>query len=336
MPHDENSQLSTDLTHLQAVEIEPVTLRFRDRGLEADFRRQFFRDNLANIRVAYLGGAVLFVVWGLVLRPHILAVQDKQVDLIVRYGVFIPMLLVGLAFSFTGWFERAWEWFTTWTVVAMILIWVYYVSLVQTMPPQYGYVGIILITAFTFTLIRLRFLFVVLITAAGIAAYLPYAVGAVYIVALETVLASLFLGTFALLGGVVAYRSERATRLLFLRERQLQYEHERSEGLLLNILPRAIVDRLKLGPDGRVADALDEVSVVFADAVASTAHAALTTPERFAETLDALFRRFDQIADRHRLEKIKTIGDAYMAVAGAPVPVQDHAARAASAALDMV
>jgi class 3 adenylate cyclase len=279
---------------------------------------------------------VLFVIWGLVLRPYILALQDKQVDVIVRYGVFIPMLLIGLAFSFTRWFERAWEWFTTGVVVAMILIWVYYVSLVQTMPPQYGYVGIILITAFTFTLIRLRFLFVVLITLAGIAGYLPYAVGAVYIVALETVLASLFLGTFALLGGVVAYRSERATRLLYLRERQLQYEHERSEGLLLNILPRAIVDRLKLGPDGRVADALDEVSVVFADAVASTAHAALTTPERFAETLDALFRRFDQIADRHRLEKIKTIGDAYMAVAGAPVPVQDHAARAAGAALDMV
>ena len=335
VPHDEDSQLSTDLGHLHAVEIEPATLRFRDRALEADFRRQFFRDNLPNVRLAFLGGAALFVIWGVVLRPFMLAVQDKQVDLIVRYGVFIPLLLAALALSFTRWFERAWEWFTTAMVIAIILIWVYYVSLVLTMPPEYGYVGIILITAFTYTLIRLRFVLVMLITLAGIAAYLPYAIDAVYIVGVTTALATLFLTTFALVGGVVAYRTERATRLLFLRERQLQYEHERSEGLLLNILPRAIVDRLKLGPDGRVADALDEVSVVFADAVASTAHAAITTPERFAETLDNLFRRFDEIADRHGLEKIKTIGDAYMAVAGAPVPVRDHAARAAEAARDV-
>jgi class 3 adenylate cyclase len=336
MPHDAGSELSSDLSHLETVEIEPVSLRFRDRRLEAAYRRQFFRDNLGNIRFAFLGGAVLWVIWGLVIYPYMLAVLDKRVDLILRYSVFIPLLLVGFGFSFTRWFERTWEWVTTSIVIVTILVWVYYISLVLTMPTEYGYVGLILITAFTYTLIRLRFLLVMLITVVGIAAYLPYAVDAVYILGVTTVLATLFLVTFGVLGGVVAYRTERASRVLFLRERQLQFEHERSEGLLLNILPRAIVDRLKREPDGRVADALDEVSVVFADAVDSTEHAAITTPELFAETLDRLFRRFDDIADRHGLEKIKTIGDAYMGVAGAPVPVPDHAARTAEAALEMV
>jgi adenylate cyclase len=85
-----------------------------------------------------------------------------------------------------------------------------------------------------------------------------------------------------------------------------------------------------------VAQAFDEVSVVFADAVGSTEQAARCTPEEFADALDELFRTFDEIADRHGLEKIKTIGDAYMAVAGAPVPINDHADAAVAMTLDIM
>ena len=65
--------------------------------------------------------------------------------------------------------------------------------------------------------------------------------------------------------------------------------------------------------------------MVFADAVGSTEQAARSTPEAFTDALDELFRHFDEIAARHGLEKIKTIGDAYLAVAGAPTPVTDRA-----------
>jgi class 3 adenylate cyclase len=337
MTHDGNAGVGPGYEHLEPVELSPITLRFRHPGLEAAFRKQFFRDNLGNIRFAFLGGAVLFVLWGVVLYPHLLAVADKRVDLILRYAVFIPLLLLGFAVSFTRSFERTWEWVATGVAILTILIWVYYISLVLTMPAEYGWAGLILITAFTYTLLRLRFVLVMMVTVVGIAAYMPYAVDAVYIFGVTTVLAALFLATFGVLGGVVAYRTERSIRLLFVRERQLDRERHRSDRLLLNVLPREIVERLKFEPDGaHVAEALDEVSVVFADAVDSTGHAARSTPERFAETLDQLFRRFDQIADRHGLEKIKTIGDAYMGVAGAPVPVRDHAAKAAEAALDML
>lgn len=315
----------------------PLTLQFRDRQVEAAFRADYFRHNLGNLRFGFLGGVVLWVLFGLILHRYLLARADKSFDLAMRYGVFIPLLLLGLGLSLTRAFERIWEWVVGALGVATVLAWVYYITQVLTMPVEYGYVGLILITAFTYTLLRLRFLLVLITTVVGIAAYIPYAVSAGYIFGVKTVLATLFLVTFGALGGVAAYRLERFTRLLFLREHQLARERERSDRLLLNVLPQAIVDRLKTEHDGgRIAEALDEVSVVFADAVGSTQQAARCSPEDFADTLDRLFRRFDDASDRYGLEKIKTVGDAYMAVAGAPVPMADHAAAAAEMALDVL
>jgi class 3 adenylate cyclase len=278
----------------------------------------------------------LWVSWGFLLRPHILALSDLRLDATMRYGVFIPMLIVGLGLTYTPFFRRIWEWVSFAVAVATLLLWVFYVSQVLTLPAEYGYVGVILITAFTYTLLRLRFVLVMLITAIGIGAYLPYAFTANYIVDVSLVLATLYLVSFGMLGGLAAYRMERFTRELFLRERQLDQERQRSEGLLLNILPQAIVEQLKTSSGARVAQAFDQVSVVFVDAVDSTVEAARSSPDEFAEALDALFRRFDEIADRHGLEKIKTIGDAYMAVAGAPVPMDDDAEAAVAMALDIL
>ena len=322
---------------LEPAELNPFNLRFRDPLLETAFRADYFRHNVTNLRFAFLGGILLWVLWGLLLRDHLLAVADKQFDLVTRYTVFIPLLLVGFGLSFTRLFARLWEWVICGIAIVTILVWVYYSSQVLTIPADYGYVGLILITAFTYTLVRLRFILVVLVTAVGIAVYLPYALSADYIVAVRKVLASLYLVTFGTLGCVAAYRAERFTRLLFLRERELERERQRSDGLLLNVLPQAIVDRLKVQHEGaRVADTLHEVSVVFADAVGSTEQASMCSAEEFADTLDQLFRRFDEITERHGLEKIKTVGDAYMAVAGAPTPLKDHVAAAADVSLDML
>ena len=312
------------------------SLRFRDPGLEAAYRRYSFEHALPNVRFALLGGAALWILWGLVLRPFMVP-ADREFDLVLRFGVFIPLVLVGFALSFARVFRRIWEWILTAIILGTMIAWVYYIAEIRTMPAQLGYVGLILIAAFSYTLVRLRYLLVVAVTTVAAAVYIPYAILARHIFPVEKTLAALFLVTFAGLGAVAAYRLELSQRLLFLRERQLQRERERSDSLLLNILPQEIVDRLKSQRDGdRIAEDLEEVSVVFADAVDSTQHAADTSPEEFAETLDRLFRRFDGIADRHGLEKIKTIGDAYMAVAGAPVPARDHATRAADAALDFL
>ncbi|MDQ4006259.1 MAG: hypothetical protein M3135_08185, partial [Actinomycetota bacterium] len=330
-------ETSKSQSSLAPVRLRPFSLRFLDPDLEAAFRADYFRHAVSNFRFGLVAGVVLWAASAVILYPRILAVADKSFDLAMRFGVFIPLLLVGIALSFTPFFERIYEWVAVGIAVATIGAWVYYVAQVLTIPAEYGYVGVILITAFTYALLRLRFVLVVLITVVGISAYLPYAVAAVYIFGITTVLAVLFLVSFGMVGSVAAYRMERSQRLLFLRERQLTLERERSDRLLLNTLPQVIVDRLKARSDGgRVADALEEVTVVFADAVDSTREAAACPPEEFAALLDRLFSAFDRLADKHGLEKIKTVGDAYMAVAGAPVPMRDSAGAGASMALDML
>jgi class 3 adenylate cyclase len=332
----DDSKTSNDAEGRWPLRLERLRLRFRDPDLELAFREDRFRHNIGNIRFAFVAGIAFWLAWGVILRPHILSASDLRLDAIVRFGVFIPMLLVGLGLTFTPFFRRIWQGMSVVVAITSILVWVYYCSHVLVLPPEYGYVGIILITAFTYTLARLRFILVVLITLVGIAAYLPYAFTASYIGDVTRVLAMLFLFSFGILGALAAYRLERFSREVFLRERQVQQERERSDGLLLNILPQAIVEQLKTSPDGRIAQAFDDVTVLIADAVGSTEQGARSSAEDFAATLDELFRRFDQIADRHGLEKIKTIGDAYMAVAGAPVPMPAHAAAAASMALEIL
>ena len=111
-------------------------------------------------------------------------------------------------------------------------------------------------------------------------------------------------------------------------------ERQRSERLLLNILPAAIAARLKQSP-GVIADEFPDVTVLFADIVNFTPLSQGIAPEAVVELLDELFSGFDQLAQRHGLEKIKTIGDAYMVVGGLPNPRPDHAQAVAELALAM-
>jgi adenylate cyclase len=118
----------------------------------------------------------------------------------------------------------------------------------------------------------------------------------------------------------------------FVRAREAALQ--RSDRLLLNVLPRSIAERLKHG-SGVIAESHAEVSVLFADVVDFTAFVERTDAARVVSVLDEIFSAFDQLAARHGLEKIKTIGDAYMVVAGVPEPRPDHAEAAAEMALDM-
>jgi adenylate cyclase len=114
----------------------------------------------------------------------------------------------------------------------------------------------------------------------------------------------------------------------------LQAEQEKSERLLLNILPVPIAARLKESPDV-IADAFAGVSVLFADIVDFTRLADRLSPAEVVALLNRVFSAFDVLTQRHHLEKIKTIGDAYMVAAGLPIPRVDHAEAMAEMALDM-
>ena len=115
---------------------------------------------------------------------------------------------------------------------------------------------------------------------------------------------------------------------------QRDYFQERSEALLLNILPKEISDILKTGPR-TIAAHHDAASILFADVVAFTPLAATMTPLDLVNLLNEVFQCFDNLVEKYDLEKIKTIGDCYMAAAGVPRARADHATALVGLALDM-
>jgi adenylate cyclase len=135
------------------------------------------------------------------------------------------------------------------------------------------------------------------------------------------------LTAFLLLEYFVGAR-ERAHRLLAA-------ERERSERLLLNILPAPIAERLKK-TSGVIAERHEDVSVLFADLSGFTPAVERLPPEQVVGLLDEIFSTFDRLVDEHGLEKIKTIGDGYMVAGGAPTPLRDHAEKAAELAIAML
>ncbi|MBW2454905.1 MAG: adenylate/guanylate cyclase domain-containing protein [Deltaproteobacteria bacterium] len=141
------------------------------------------------------------------------------------------------------------------------------------------------------------------------------------------------------IGTLLAFQTERYARNEFLQRRtisdqqkRLRAEQAKSEQLLLNVLPASIAERLKHEP-APLADGFDEVTVVFADIVGFTKLSERLSPRELVETLNQVFSKFDQLVAARGLEKIKTIGDAYMAVGGIPEPRSDHAEAIADLAL---
>jgi len=163
---------------------------------------------------------------------------------------------------------------------------------------------------------------------AGVPAYLAFAVlviaAALTSTALRTLLpiapalgAALYAMNLLVAGGIAL------ALVTFIDGERLRAKAQ-SESLLLNVLPRAIVDRLQ-GGERVIADHCPDVTVLFSDVVGFTPFSERVAPERLVQVLNDLFTGIDELAERYRLEKIKTIGDAYMVVAGVPEARDDHA-----------
>jgi adenylate cyclase len=129
---------------------------------------------------------------------------------------------------------------------------------------------------------------------------------------------------------LAVFAGQRSAALAALRQ-----EQAKAENLLLNILPRSIAEKLKARTQ-LIADHFGSASILFADVVDFTPWSERLPPAEVVGYLDRLFSRFDDLAQRHGLEKIKTIGDCYMVAAGVPTPRTDHAHALALMALDML
>ncbi|MGH2464930.1 MAG: adenylate/guanylate cyclase domain-containing protein [Candidatus Limnocylindrales bacterium] len=144
------------------------------------------------------------------------------------------------------------------------------------------------------------------------------------------------------LGAMAAYFLERSmrdryrqSRLIEAQGRAIAEEQAKSDHLLRNILPARIADRLRIDPRA-LAEQFDGATVLFSDLVAFTPLSERLGPQATADMLNDLVSRFDDLADELGLEKIKTIGDAYLVVGGVPEPLPDHAVRVVQMGLAMI
>jgi class 3 adenylate cyclase len=320
----------------EAPELRPWSLKFKDAWLERRFQDAYFDTNIQYIRIATVLGAVTWAALG-PLAPLVVQGGSLARDALIRYGLGVPIGLVSFALTYLPNYRRFWQPLLTAAILFSGLVWVAHRALVDDSRPDWAYAGNMLILIFAYILSRLQFRYSALV---GLALIVMHNVGAIFIIhdsANNVIFGDYFLLVTAFIGTVGAYVLERSARLLFIRERDLDRERGRSEGLLRNILPEQIADRLKqrdpATEHGHIAQAYGEVTVVFADLVDFTQHSGRSQPPEIVEVLDQVFSRFDALAERFGLEKIKTIGDAYMAVAGVPEARNDDVEVAAQMAL---
>jgi adenylate cyclase len=152
----------------------------------------------------------------------------------------------------------------------------------------------------------------------------------------ETAMLGGFIGSVSAATAIIVAIVFYAVRETEKAEDLAEFEYERSESLLRNILPVTVADRLKSRTGKVIADQHDEASVLFADMAGFTAAAGNTSPGDLVRFLNEVFTAFDNLVERHGLEKIKTTGDNYMVVSGAPVERQDHAAALLRLGIDML
>jgi class 3 adenylate cyclase len=136
------------------------------------------------------------------------------------------------------------------------------------------------------------------------------------------------------IGMFTLYRLERLRRQEYLNLNQIAAERTRYYDLLVRILPASIAERMR-GGEQHIADCFDEASVLFIDIAGFTSLSAKLQPEEVLSLLERAFAKFDTLVEKHGLEKIKTIGDAYLVAAGLPEPRADHTEAIADFALDL-
>jgi class 3 adenylate cyclase len=313
-----------------AVRIHPITLRFDDAGLESRFREQYRASATRQVRVTLLVGCVLFVAFILVDRwadPG-LALSAWPVRAAVA-----AVFLVSLGLTYTPWWPRV-RGRVLWAVALIAGIGLCALIVIGGPLVELRWVGLVLVVLAADTLLRIAFPALLLLSAAFLVIW-PATLAVSGDLTREIVIGGwIALGSAFVIGLLAAYTIERYARRGFLYEREAARERERSERLLLNILPAPIAERLKEN-EGPIADHHAEATILFADIAGFTAMSSRMPADELVTMLNAVFTGFDQLARRHGVEKIKTIGDAYMAVAGLPDAAPDHSERIAELALDM-
>jgi class 3 adenylate cyclase len=326
---------------MSAATTHRLTARFVDRTLEADFARESYEHSIRPVtRFTVALSAVIFLLYG-VHDAFIMPGELLHEAWAIRYGLAVPMFAVVLPLMWTRSYER-------WHRPAMLLFAFTIAAVVVALGAitrgepaalQTSWAPLFVVLGPFIARLDVGYELVYAILVVVLYNALTLAIGHGSVVVLVSI--NMAIVSMGLIGVLVARQMERQAREVFLQRRtirtqmeELDAEKQKSDALLLNVLPAAIAERLKL-ENRPIADGFQDVSVLFADIVGFTRLSARLSPEELVGRLNQLFSAFDDLLDRFRLEKIKTIGDAYMVVGGLNGG-KDHALALAELALDML
>jgi class 3 adenylate cyclase len=310
-----------------------------DASLEHAYQRDSLDGRRRFVRFSLLVATLAFLSYGV--HDALVVPEVRARAWLVRYGVFLPIALAVMALVHSRHFARFGQ-------VALVLYGlstcfvVFYIAVIA------GGAGYFLYSSYAILFVTLGPFVAELEVPAQIAytlstlgMYLAFDLALAHTPGTIRLSIGTTLVVLGAIGALVAYQSGRQAREAFLQRRLIREqvatidaEKSRSETLLLNVLPAPIAERLKRDP-GIIAEGHEQVSVLFADIVGFTKMTERIDPNELVDRLNLIFSSFDDLVDKLRLEKIKTIGDAYMVAGGLHSREYDHAEGIAEMALAM-
>lgn len=303
---------------------------FNDKSDEAKFRSARAPAVLRDTRATL--GLFIGVNSSFSILDSLLFEQDLTLLLLLRLVLANGVLVLFLALSFTPWMIRHIN--ITTFVVALLYVPFYAAFCAVADAPPLFVSGIAILIFGVYVIVPLRYIEAVILGWSATFLFLALVIGLDLMSWNHFIILSGELFAINATGMFTLYRLERLRRQDFHNLNRVAAERSRYHDLLVRILPASIAERMRAG-EQHIADRFEEASVLFVDIVGFTRLSALLEPEEIVSLLEKVFATFDELVEKHGLEKIKTIGDAYLVAAGLPVPRADHAEAIADFALDL-
>ena len=340
IPHIMNNNLLQDTkSHL----FRPILLSFYEEKIEKEYAIDYFNSSKVSLRFG--------VVYTFIVFAFELALAKVQADLMqLTSSMTVITIIVGIMIiylSYKAWFAK---YFQVVTIVYGFLIFAHVFllyfdgfvfssmqisSLVDLDPMQLInlVMSVFLYIICFYSFMRLRFVYSagLLVTISIVFTGIITTISG-YNQVYGMLISYLFL--INIFGLLLSHRLEYYSRRQFLLTKSIFLENERSESLLLNVLPKEIAQRLK-GKEDNIVDEFDEATVLFCDICGFTPLSSNMPPKELVQLLNMMFSEFDKISEKYGIEKIKTMGDCYMSVAGIPIKTIDHAETMAKVAIEM-
>ena len=314
-----------------------------EHPIEKSFLSESFKNSIITVRFGIILGVILYSIFG-ILDQYMLP-ETKRIAWFIRFVAVVPTLLLILLLSFTSFFKKFFVPILIFTSLLLGFGIIFMIYFSNELEPgyKYYYTGLILVIIWIGTFSQLRFKHVsyaILCLVIGYMAVVLFKQDMV-IGGFDNAKFPIFLNNsfFFISAAVLAFFSsnsfEKFKRHTFFQKEMIEQEKRKSDNLLLNILPVRVANDLKNHGNSNPQQ-FEHVTVFFSDIVGFTRLSANIEPEILIDSLNELFTAFDNIMEKNNCERIKTIGDAYLAVSGMPEEDKNHATNIARSALEII